>query len=468
LLVLTFVLASTEGALAQNKCAGAKIKASGKKVKCLLGLEAKEAKSGTAPDPAKVQKCRDKLASTFAKNEAKGGCPTTGDAQDVEDKVDAFVADVDSELGVGLPNGCQASKLKAAGKKATCLLGLEAKEASKGTVPPPDKIQKCRDKLASTFSKAELKGGCSTTADAQDIEDKVDAFVADADGELAPPTTSTTTSTTVTTTVTTTTGTGPTTTSTTTTVTTTSTTTTTVFTPDWGLDCFAPMTCGPTHCPMFGAQCTDYIESVGLPGGTEMCFFDCMDMGLKDVTDCRDSCGGSAAPVCETGVAGGGGFPGVVTGPGKCTPTGFAASVFLGGSATEFKRILVDFTTPIDEASLFTVPPPPCSGTCPSPGSACDVGAPYAAMPFADVFRLQVGAASPPPEVCDRLGVATSVCKYGPMGYAFIVTPPGISAPAAAPIDLTLFISCHVSSGGGTSFLHFSTGDFFLVGSWPP
>ncbi len=238
--------------------------------------------------------------------------------------------------------------------------------------------------------------------------------------------------------------------------------------PDWGLDCFASGDCGSAHCPSFGAQCTDYIESVGLTPGTEMCFFDCMDMDLMDVTDCRDDCGGAAPPACETGTAGAGGFTGVVTGAGKCTPAGFAASVTTGGTATLFKRILVDFTVPIDEASLFSSPPPPCSVGCPAPSSACDAGAPYPVTPLADVFRIQIGAAAPPAEVCDRLGAASTVCKYSPTAYAFILAPPGISAAAAAPIDLSMFISCHVSAGGGMSFLHFATGDFFTIGSWPP
>ena len=255
---------------------------------------------------------------------------------------------------------------------------------------------------------------------------------------------------------------------TTTSSTTTSSTTSTTMppAPDWGLDCFTTLDCGPMHCPAFGTQCTDYIKSVGLSPGSEVCFFDCMDDTLMDVTDCRDACGGTAAPACETGVAGGGGFTGVVTGAGKCTPTGFAASVTLGGSSTSFKRLLVDFATPIDESTLFATPPPACSGSCPSPSSACDTGAPYAATPLVDVFRLQIGAASPALEVCDRSGVSTTACKYSPTGYAFIVAPPGVSTPAGAPIDVTTFISCHVSDG--VSFIHFSTGDFFAMGSWPP
>src|SRR5262245_31372273 len=193
LAVPALFLALAGSAPAQNNCAGKKIKAVGKTAKCLLGLDAKEAKSGVTPDPLKVQKCKDKLSSTFTKSEAEGSCGTTGDAQDVGAKVDAFVADVDSELGVGLPNGCKAATLRPAGKKAACLLGLEAKEAATGVAPDPAKVTKCKDKLTSTYAKGEARGGCGTTGDAQDIGAKVDAFVADTDGALSGAPTTTTT-----------------------------------------------------------------------------------------------------------------------------------------------------------------------------------------------------------------------------------------------------------------------------------
>jgi len=164
-----------------NRCAGAKIKATGKKASCMLGAEAKAASKGGSPD---TTKCVAKFEKAFGKVEAKGECVTTGDQADIEAKVDAFVADVDSKLDVATPNKCQGFKLKAAGKKAACLLSLEAKNASKGVVPVTDKVAKCESKLSTAFSKAEAKGGCSTTGDAQEIEEKVDAFVGDANAEL--------------------------------------------------------------------------------------------------------------------------------------------------------------------------------------------------------------------------------------------------------------------------------------------
>jgi hypothetical protein len=229
--------------------------------------------------------------------------------------------------------------------------------------------------------------------------------------------------------------------------------------PDWGLACFSTADCG-SFCAGTGCQCDAFLGSVGVPPGSAMCFFDCMD-APGTVTSCRAACGGpGSAPACETGTAGSGGFPGVVTGPGKCTPSGFGASVSFGGTAGELKRVVVSFATAIDESTLFDGPVPACPvgcpATCPPPISAV--------APLPDVFRWHIGAASPAPEVCDRLGVATHVCKSDPTTYVIVLDSP-ICTPV--PIDLSLFISCHVSDGGG-SFLHFSTGDFFAVGSWPP
>jgi hypothetical protein len=201
---LSLFLTPAGSALAQNTCAGEKIKAAGKKATCKTGLEAKQASKGGTIDPAKVAKCEAKLSSTFAKNEGNGGCLTTGNAAAVEAKIDAFVADLDTELAVGtLPNKCQGEKVKAAGKKAACKLNLEAKQASKGGTIDPAKVAKCEAKLSSAFAKQEAGGACHTTGDTAAIEAKVDAFVADVDVELSGPSVTTTTIVTTTTTTTT-------------------------------------------------------------------------------------------------------------------------------------------------------------------------------------------------------------------------------------------------------------------------
>lgn len=164
---------------AAQKCASTKIKAAGKKAACLLSLESLAA-NGRPLDPVRVQKCKDKLGDpthgTFARADAKGGCLTPGDAPAVEAMVDALVDDVNTALNVGTPNSCQAAKLKAVGKKASCLLGLRAKEAG-GRGIDTGKLQACKDRMASTFDKFEAGGACATIGDAATIETKVDDFV---------------------------------------------------------------------------------------------------------------------------------------------------------------------------------------------------------------------------------------------------------------------------------------------------
>lgn len=95
-------------AQAQNKCQAGKIKCVSKKKSCLLGVEAKARNKGLAPDPAKLQACKDKYdggthptKGCFAKLEAKndGPCVTTDDSAAFETKVDAFVIDLCGRRG---------------------------------------------------------------------------------------------------------------------------------------------------------------------------------------------------------------------------------------------------------------------------------------------------------------------------------------------------------------------------------
>jgi len=172
---------------AASKCAGSKLKAAAKSASCLVKLDAKEAKTGVPPDPSRIQTCRDKLHLAFAKAEAKPPCVTAGDATDVQTRIDAFAADLDAALSVGIPSKCQSAKLKAAGKGAQCLLRLAAKEAKTGTAADPLKLQKCRDKLAAAYAKAESKPPCATVGDAPAIQAAVDALLADVEPALTAP-----------------------------------------------------------------------------------------------------------------------------------------------------------------------------------------------------------------------------------------------------------------------------------------
>jgi hypothetical protein len=82
------------GATPAETCAGAKLKATGKKAADLLKAQGKNEKK---PDglklAASISKAESKFTKSFTKAEAKGGCATTGDAQILEFKVNAFVTE---------------------------------------------------------------------------------------------------------------------------------------------------------------------------------------------------------------------------------------------------------------------------------------------------------------------------------------------------------------------------------------
>jgi hypothetical protein len=70
---------------------------------------------------------------------------------------------------------CASQKIKAAGKKAACVLAVDAKlELQGGTAD----FSKCTGKFSTAFSKAEGRGGCATTGDAGTIEADVETFAA--------------------------------------------------------------------------------------------------------------------------------------------------------------------------------------------------------------------------------------------------------------------------------------------------
>ena len=169
-----------------NRCAGAKLKATGKDAACLLRVGSNAAAGGTE-NPAAVQACRDKLGASFTKAEATPPCPTSGDAPAIESAIGVFVGSVDAALAPAPPatSRCGAAKLKAAGKKAKCLLALEAKRVTKGIAAPMEKIQACETKMLTAFGKAEGSGDCVATGDAGAIAQQVDQLASDMLCQLA-------------------------------------------------------------------------------------------------------------------------------------------------------------------------------------------------------------------------------------------------------------------------------------------
>jgi hypothetical protein len=81
-----------------NPCQSAKIKATGRKAKCLLAVSSTAVRKGEPPSASKLQRCRDKILQAFLRAEARFSCGTTSDAHAIEGKVDAFTDDVVAEL----------------------------------------------------------------------------------------------------------------------------------------------------------------------------------------------------------------------------------------------------------------------------------------------------------------------------------------------------------------------------------
>jgi hypothetical protein len=145
---------------AASKCSAKKIKLAGDKGGYKLKCHAKAIGKGEPVDAECLTKAEDKFVSGFTKEEAKGGCPTTGDAAAIEAAVDAYVDDVRTLLEQGTPpSRCTSKKLAAAGKlfdtRATC----ESKAMAKAVEVDPACLSKADTKLAATFQKAEDSSG---------------------------------------------------------------------------------------------------------------------------------------------------------------------------------------------------------------------------------------------------------------------------------------------------------------------
>ena len=180
--IIVLISLAAGSAYAQTgKCQGAKMKASGKKAGCLLKVRSKAAAKAVAPDPTKITACETKFSAAFTKAESKPPCATTGDASTIESAIERlFANDVAAEIALSPPSKCQGAKVKAAGKLASCLLGVEAKGAKKSLPPDSAKLMACKDKFSAAFTKAELAGDCgAATGDTAVIQAKLELLEAD-------------------------------------------------------------------------------------------------------------------------------------------------------------------------------------------------------------------------------------------------------------------------------------------------
>ncbi len=188
----TTISTSTTTTLVQSKCTAAKIKAAGKKAACKTGVDARGDAKNLPPDTVHLGGCTDKFTAAFAKAETAGACiAPNGDQSTIETKVDAFVNDVQTEIATGnlgtAGSKCVATKVKAAGNKASCKLGVYAKAASKNLPVDTAKLAGCDAKWEAAAVKADAAGDCGTMPSNGLIESDVDNFVNDVKTELTRP-----------------------------------------------------------------------------------------------------------------------------------------------------------------------------------------------------------------------------------------------------------------------------------------
>ncbi len=77
------------------KCVAAKLKAAGKKCACVHKAEALAAQKAITPD---FTSCDAKLTAAYTKAEAKGACPTVGDAEAICDDVQASLGEIEADI----------------------------------------------------------------------------------------------------------------------------------------------------------------------------------------------------------------------------------------------------------------------------------------------------------------------------------------------------------------------------------
>ena len=85
------------GAYGPN-CAPAKLRAAAKKATMKIACYRKALQSGSSLDASCIARAEDRFLRAFAAAEARGGCVTTDDADEVEAIVDQFVADLVAQL----------------------------------------------------------------------------------------------------------------------------------------------------------------------------------------------------------------------------------------------------------------------------------------------------------------------------------------------------------------------------------
>jgi hypothetical protein len=174
-LLATFGSAFPAGASTSlaERCAASQLKATGKLASAILACHATTATKQFPPTPC-VKAAITAFEKAWGAAEAKGGCVTTVQVQDVENEVASVVAAAVDEL-TGTPEdallttpaarACAARKLAATGKDAKAQFACDTTGAKQGTLFSPTCVEHAGGALLKAWVAAEAKGGCATDGD---------------------------------------------------------------------------------------------------------------------------------------------------------------------------------------------------------------------------------------------------------------------------------------------------------------
>jgi pimeloyl-ACP methyl ester carboxylesterase len=178
-LAVVTVAPATAAVDAVRKCISTRLATAGKAVSTVLKCHATAAKSGVSVDAECVSKARDKAEATLAKAEALGGClPTVQD----ESANASFLAGRATGLGRNLlpasgASACQASKIKAAAKRALGWHKAHAKFVATGDrTKLGETLAKVRLTYDAALARADTKAGCIAVGDGADVAGLTDSI----------------------------------------------------------------------------------------------------------------------------------------------------------------------------------------------------------------------------------------------------------------------------------------------------
>ncbi|MCW5889529.1 MAG: hypothetical protein KIT14_03160 [bacterium] len=199
-LALLLVLAGEVAAASPDQqCTAAKLKAAARTAAAFARCSARAVGNGTSVDATCLARATAKQAQTFAKAEARGGCPTIRDTAAIAGILGGLVAFADTELGDGgtaAGRRCASSRRTAAGAHLGATLRCRAVRVQAGSPPDAACLDRADAKLARAFAKSGAPGSCATSADAPATRAAMNAVAAGVVAALSPPPTTSTTSTT--------------------------------------------------------------------------------------------------------------------------------------------------------------------------------------------------------------------------------------------------------------------------------